>query len=313
MGLGRGPAPSQRGLGQRPNFHKKMIITRFAPSPTGLLHLGHAYSAMLVYNSVLNSSGIFHLRIEDIDPGRCRIEYEKAIKEDLHWLGISWQQQVRRQSEHMADYANALENLQKKNLLYPCFCTRKDIKKLPASKPGPDGPIYPGICRDLNPAKRREFIESGKPFAMRLDMQKATELVGQLTWSDSEAGEIVATPEIFGDVVLARKETPTSYHLAVTVDDHIQRVNLVIRGQDLFQATHIHRLLQELLGLDVPDYQHHRLLLDSNGKKFAKREQSLSLEELRLGGATPEQVWLKVGLCPTPHWEGADPLPRPIP
>ncbi|MBF0194107.1 MAG: tRNA glutamyl-Q(34) synthetase GluQRS [Magnetococcales bacterium] len=276
-----------------------MIVTRFAPSPTGLLHLGHAYSALLVYGSI-KKGGDFLLRIEDIDPGRCRIEYEKAIEEDLNWLGIKWQKPVRRQSEHMHDYASALNRLDNEGLLYPCFCTRKEIIQARSSLAmdvlGPDGPIYPGSCRGLNPELIQKFKNEKKPFAWRLDMQKAVARVGELTFRDLDKGLIVATPEIFGDVVLARKETPTSYHLAVCVDDHIQGINMVIRGQDLFPATHIHRLLQALLGLDTPSYRHHRLLLDESGKKFAKRERSPSLQELRLAGATPKEIFKRVGL-----------------
>jgi glutamyl-Q tRNA(Asp) synthetase len=276
-----------------------MIVTRFAPSPTGLLHLGHAYSALLVYNSILKG-GDFLLRIEDIDQGRCRVEYESAIEEDLNWLGIKWQKPVRRQSEHMEDYATALNRLDEEGLLYPCFCTRKEIAhtrdKLGIDKLGPDGPIYPGSCRGLDTELKMQYIREKKPFALRLDMQKAVERVGELHWVDSDKGLIVATPEIFGDVVLARKETHTSYHLAVTVDDHIQGINSVIRGQDLFHATHIHRLLQALLGLDTPSYSHHRLLLDESGQKFAKRERSPSLQELRLDGVTANEVCVRVGL-----------------
>jgi glutamyl-Q tRNA(Asp) synthetase len=276
-----------------------MIITRFAPSPTGLLHLGHAYSALLV-DAVVGSGDIFLLRIEDIDQGRCRPEYESAILEDLHWLDIQWQNPLRRQSEHMADYTEALDRLQGDGVLYPCFCSRKEMAeeraRLGISSQGPDGPIYPGSCRNLDPGKESEFIEQKKPFALRLDMQEATARVGSLTWVDADKGEILATPEIFGDVVLARKETPTSYHLSATLDDHIQGVNLIIRGQDLFHATHIHRLLQKLLGLKTPRYHHHHLLLDDNGQKFAKREKSLTLQELRMGGVTPEQIRLRVGL-----------------
>jgi glutamyl-Q tRNA(Asp) synthetase len=276
-----------------------MIVTRFAPSPTGLLHLGHAYSALLVYNSVLNG-GDFLLRIEDIDQGRCRVEYERAIEEDLNWLGIEWQKPVRRQSEHLEDYATALNHLDNEGLLYPCFCTRKEIAntriRLGIDELGPDGPIYPGSCRSLDTELKQQFNRDNKPFALRLDMQKALTRVGELNWKDSDKGLITATPQIFGDVVLARKDTPTSYHLAVTVDDHIQGINSVIRGQDLFHATHIHRLLQALLGLDTPSYHHHRLLLDESGQKFAKRERSPSLQELRLDGVTPEEVCVQVGL-----------------
>jgi glutamyl-Q tRNA(Asp) synthetase len=274
-----------------------MIITRFAPSPTGLLHLGHAYSALMVYESI-QDGGVFLLRIEDIDHGRCRPEYEAAILEDLHWLGIRWQKPLRRQSEQMADYRQALAQLTGQGILYPCFCSRTEMaterSRLGVSKSGPDGPLYSGYCRNLDSARKGELLARKKPFALRLDMGQAIARVGQLTWTDRHQGLIVASPEIFGDVVLARKDVPTSYHLSATLDDHLQGVNLVIRGQDLFFATHIHRLLQALLGLSTPTYQHHRLLLDDDGQKFAKRNRSLTLQELRSNGVTAEQIRQRV-------------------
>lgn len=276
-----------------------MITTRFAPSPTGFLHLGHAYSALLSYGSI-EKQGVFLLRIEDIDQGRCRIEFEEAIYEDLNWLGIHWPQPVRRQSEHMADYARALGKLEECGLLYPCFCSRKEIavarEQQNSTAMGPDGPIYPGSCRQLDPTERTESMAQNRPFALRLDIQKAVEQAGRLSWRDAKQGELQATPDIFGDVVLARKETPASYHLAATLDDHIQEINLVTRGQDLFQATHVHRLLQALLGLHTPNYHHHHLLLDKAGQKFAKRNRSLTLKELRQNGVTPREVRVRVGL-----------------
>ena len=266
------------------------IITRFAPSPTGHLHLGHAYSALFA-----ESKGTqFLVRMEDIDPDRCRSAFETTILEDLTWLGLEWEKPIRRQSEHMADYAAALRKLQSQNLLYPCFCTRKDIQNeinaAGHAPHGPDGPIYPGICRRLDKREQDDRIANGTPHAFRLKINEASKIAGSLSWHDAEAGLQQACPKIFGDVVLARKDTPTSYHLAVTVDDHIQDVSLVTRGQDLFTSTHLHRLLQALLGFEVPQYHHHRLLLDHNGKRFAKRNQSVTLYNLRAKGYTRCQV-----------------------
>ncbi len=274
-------------------------VTRFAPSPTGFLHLGHAYSALFA----AEKGDRFLLRIEDIDPGRCRAEFEQAISDDLAWLGLSWEQPVRRQSEHMADYANALSRLDEMGLLYPCFCTRKDIMReieeaghAPHDIPnGPDGPIYPGTCRALDPGERAERLQVGEAHALRLNMTAATKLTGPLAWVDHERGEQPATPEIFGDVVLARKDTPTSYHLSVTVDDHLQGITLVTRGEDLFSASHIHCLLQALLDLDRPEYYHHPLLLDEAGKRFAKRDKASTLHDLRLSGETPEAIRKRLG------------------
>ena len=266
------------------------IITRFAPSPSGHLHLGHAYSALFA-----ESKGTqFLVRMEDIDPDRCRSEFEITILEDLNWLGLEWGKPIRRQSEHMADYAAALRELQNQNLLYPCFCTRKDIQNeinaAGHAPHGPDGLIYPGICRRLDKLEQNDRIANGTPHAFRLKINEASKIAGSLSWHDAEAGLQQACPKIFGDVVLARKDTPTSYHLAVTVDDHIQDVTLVTRGQDLFTSSHLHRLLQALLGFEVPEYHHHRLLLDHDGKRFAKRNQSVTLHNLRANGYTRCQV-----------------------
>ncbi|MBL6932608.1 MAG: tRNA glutamyl-Q(34) synthetase GluQRS [Rhodospirillales bacterium] len=281
------------------------IITRFAPSPTGLLHLGHAYSALFSQTEASRQGGRFLLRIEDIDPGRCRAEFEDAIYDDLSWLGLEWETPVRRQSRHMDDYDNASRSLDKMGLLYPCFCTRKDIQaeiKNAQHAPhhnadGPDGPLYPGICRELSEDEREYRIQAGEVFALRLDMGKAICcLSGPLHWLDRDRGETLATPEIFGDVVLARKDTPTSYHLAVTVDDHLQGVTLVTRGEDLMPSTHVHRLLQELLEFDVPEYRHHGLLKGSDGRRLAKRDKSLTLKALREAGKSPDDVRKMAGL-----------------
>ena len=270
------------------------VVTRFAPSPTGYLHLGHAYSALFAAEQAAKAGGRFLLRIEDIDRTRCRPEFEDAIYEDLAWLGLEWETPVRRQSDHTDDYAAALEKLDGLGLLYPCFCTRRDIQNEIASADnaphGPDGPVYPGICRNLSVAERRRRITEGRPHALRLDVEAALHRTGPLTWNDCDTGTVAARPEIFGDVVLARKDTPTSYHLAVTLDDHLQGVTLVTRGTDLFEATHIHRLLQALLGLRAPAYHHHGLLVGADGKRFAKRDKSLTIRSLRESGETPDEV-----------------------
>ena len=283
------------------NDSSHATVTRFAPSPTGLLHLGHAYSALFAQAQAKQAGGRFLLRIEDIDPGRCRAEFEDAIYEDLSWLGLSWEIPVRRQSDHMNEYAKALKTLQEMELLYPCFCTRKDIQGATQAPHhtglGPDGPPYPGTCRGLSQDERKAHESAGDAFALRLDMNRALAgLAGALQWNDLAHGKITATPEIFGDVVLARKDTPTSYHLAVTLDDHLQGITLVTRGEDLLPSTHVHRLLLELLGLDVPDYHHHPLLTDGEGRRYAKREKSLTLKALREEGKGPDQVREMAGL-----------------
>ena len=269
-------------------------VTRFAPSPTGYLHLGHAYSALFAARAVAECGGRFLLRIEDIDRGRCRAEFEAAIFEDLAWLGLAWETPVRRQSAHFEDYAAALGKLADAGLTYPCFCTRRDIQAeidaAGGAPHGPDGPVYPGTCRHLSRAAREDRIGAGEAHAIRLDMESATNRTGPLTWTDAAAGTVTANPARFGDVVLARKDTPTSYHLAVTLDDHVQGVTLVTRGTDLFEATDVHRLLQALLNLDVPGYHHHPLLTDTDGKRFAKRDKSLTLRELRASGKAAEEV-----------------------
>jgi glutamyl-Q tRNA(Asp) synthetase len=275
-------------------MHQPQTVTRFAPSPTGRLHLGHAYSALFAEAQARAAGGRFLLRIEDIDPGRCRAEFIDGIFEDLAWLGLSWEQPVRRQSQHLDDYRAALGRLDALGLLYPCFCTRKDIAEEVAraghAPHGPDGVLYPGLCRSLPAAERAARMAAGLPYALRLDMSAAIAHAGDLYWQDRAAGIQRATPEVFGDVVLARKDTPTSYHLAVTVDDAIQGVTLITRGEDLFAATHVHRLLQALLALPVPEYLHHRLLTDERGRRYAKRDLGLTLQSLRLSGATPQEI-----------------------
>ncbi len=266
-----------------------MVVTRFAPSPTGRLHLGHAYSALFAWRRARDAGGKFLLRIEDIDRARCREEFVAGIVEDLTWLGIDWDGDVRRQSEHFSDYRVALDRLDAMGMLYPCFCTRADIARA-ASAPHGTEMIYPGTCRHLAADERRRRIAAGGAYALRLDVSRALDRTGPLDWIDEAAGTIAADPLSLGDVVLARKDTPASYHLAVTVDDAIQGVALVTRARDLFAATHIHRLLQALLDLPVPHWHHHKLLTDTAGKRFAKRDRAMTLQEMRAAGTTPEQV-----------------------
>lgn len=274
------------------------VTTRFAPSPTGYLHLGHAHAALVAWGAAQIGGGRFLLRIEDIDPGRCKPEFEDAIYRDLAWLGLEWETPVRRQSDHFDDYREALGRLADMSLLYPCFCTRAEIRaeiERSAAAPhqpgdGPEGPIYPGICRRLEPGERQRRIDRGEPHALRLDVVRASRLAGELTWTDRLRGEQVATPEIFGDVVLARKDVPTSYHLAVTLDDALQGVTLVTRGDDLFFASHIHRLLQALLGLATPEYHHHELITDPEGNRLAKRDRSITIDALRAAGKSAGEV-----------------------
>jgi len=272
----------------------KSFVTRFAPSPTGRLHLGHAYSVLLAYRTALKNNGRFILRIEDIDTTRCTPEFEEAIHEDLAWLGLSWEQPVRHQSDHFEDYRKAIAALKEKGLLYPCFCTRKEIhaeiENSIHAPHGPEGPLYPRICRNLEPRRQAENIERGVPFALRFDVDKALSLIQGPLYFREKGQEIKAEPASLGDVVIARKDIMTSYHLSVVVDDHLQGITHVIRGEDLLHATHIHRLLQEVLGLPVPKYHHHGLLTGPDGKRFAKRDRALTLKALRQEGKTPADV-----------------------
>jgi glutamyl-Q tRNA(Asp) synthetase len=262
------------------------VVTRFAPSPTGRLHAGHAFSAIRAHDFAKGAGGRFLLRIEDIDPGRSREEFVAGIEEDLRWLGLGWEGEVVRQSSRLDAYRGALGALGAAGLLYPCFCTRADIAHAASAPHGPEGPVYPGTCRALDPTVRAERMER-KPHAWRIAMDRAVAQTGALRWHDAAAGEVAADPLRFGDVVLARKDAPASYHLAVTVDDAWQRVTDVVRGADLFEATHIHRLLQALLGLPTPRYHHHPLLVDAGGERLAKRRGSESLADLRARGVDP--------------------------
>jgi len=264
------------------------------------LHVGNAYSALICQRWAEAHDAELLLRIEDIDHTRCTAEYERAIYEDLHWIGLDWERPVRRQSDHMADYQNALDVLEQKGLLYPCFCSRRDIRRAIGNSSRTahslEGPLYPGTCRDLTPAERQSLSGKNIPHALRLDMEKALALAGDipLTWTDLEAGEQIASPEILrqtiGDAVLSRKEIPTSYHLSVVVDDHLQNITHVIRGRDLFPASYLHRLLQFLLGYKVPVYLHHALVRDGKGNRFAKRTRAKALRDLRAEGLTPDKI-----------------------
>ncbi len=272
-----------------------MTVTRFAPSPTGYLHLGHAHSALTGWHRARVESGRFLLRIEDIDPARCRPEFEAAILEDLAWLGLDWDGEVRRQSEHLEDYRAALAQLDARDLIYPCFCSRKDIAAATTAPHGPEGPVYPGTCRNLSTELVSERQARGDPYALRLNVAKALGLAGPLTFEDEREGVVPARPETLGDVVLARRDAPASYHLCVTVDDHLQGVNLVTRGTDLFHATHIHRLLQAILDLNVPTYAHHLLLTNAAGERLSKRDGAASLRALRQAGRSAEEVRAMAG------------------
>jgi glutamyl-Q tRNA(Asp) synthetase len=285
-------------------------IFRFAPSPNGYLHLGHAYSALLNYDMAREVGGRLLLRIEDIDAARRRPEYEVAIYEDLAWLGLSWQPAVRRQSEHFDDYESAVAKLEASGLVYPSFESRSEISALVAERDrqghwprDPDGvPIYPGRARKMPRPERERRRRDGEPFALRLAMDAAVARVGVLTWTETgtgpqgQSGIVAAVPQMWGDGVLARKEVPTSYHLAVALDDALQGVTEVVRGQDLFWSTSIHRLLQALLDLPEPIYHHHKLILDASGRKLSKSTLATSLRDLRAAGATAVDIRRMVGL-----------------
>jgi glutamyl-Q tRNA(Asp) synthetase len=284
-------------------------VFRFAPSPNGPLHLGHALSALLNAELARAAGGRLLLRIEDIDAARCRPEFETAIYEDLDWLEISWQQPVRRQSEHFDDYRAALKKLDDRCLTYPSFESRAEIARMVADRDvrerwprDPDDmPLYPGAARQMRPDERAARIARGEPYAIRLDTEKAMEWAGPLHWSETgtgprgETGTVAAAPDAWGDVIVGRRETPTSYHLAVVIDDALQGVSHVVRGQDLFWSTSVHRLLQALLDLPAPVYRHHRLILDADGRKLSKSTQATGLRELRAQGATVRDIRKMLG------------------
>ncbi len=280
-------------------------IFRFAPSPNGYLHLGHAYSALINYNTAQSMQGNFILRIEDIDTNRTREEYVKSIFDDLEWLGLTWEKEIRRQSEHFPEYKKALNILLEKGLLYKCFATRREIseainsKNSPVYPLDPDGtPLYPQLHKHLSPAEVEDRVHNGQHFAYRIDMDAALKYIADQGYplnvkymnSNKEVLERPAEPQLWGDTILMRKDTPTSYHLSVVVDDAIQNITHVVRGQDLEAATDLHRLLQELLGLPSPIYYHHSLLLDENGQKLSKSRGSKSLNDLRKEGIQPDQI-----------------------
>lgn len=284
-------------------------VFRFAPSPNGYLHLGHALSALLNFDMARAAGGRFLLRIEDIDVTRCRPEYEAAIYEDLAWLGLEWETPVRRQSEHVDAYRAALEKLTQMGLIYPSFESRGEIARMVSAlgddaPRDPDGaPLYPGQGRSLSAEERHRRVAAGEPYALRIDIAAASEKAGSLHWQetgagpDGETGVVAAQPQAWGDVVLGRKEIPTSYHLAVVLDDALQGITHVVRGQDLFWTTSVHRLLQQLLGLPAPVYHHHRLILDADGRKLSKSTQATALRELRAGGVKPADIRRMAGLA----------------
>jgi glutamyl-Q tRNA(Asp) synthetase len=278
------------------------IVTRFAPSPTGYLHLGHAHAALFAWHRARAAGGRFLLRIEDIDPTRCRPDFTEAILEDLAWLGLDWDGEVRVQSRHLSDYRGTLDALAARGLLYPCFCTRADIARevaASASAPhGPDGPLYPGTCRRMSSSERASRIARGEAHALRLDMEAA--LDGPLDFEE-EGTRFACDPTRFGDAVLARKDVPASYHLCVTHDDALQGVTLVTRGVDLRPATDLHRLLQSLMGWPAPRYAHHPLITDESGRRLAKRNHATTIRDLRAQGVTPVEVRRRAGEGNLPH------------
>lgn len=259
-----------------------------------MLHLGHALAALVAWEAAGRARGTFLLRLEDIDRTRCRREYEDALIDDLRWLGLSWPGPVRRQSDQLDDYAEALGRLHDLGVVYPCFCTRAEIEReiagMTSAPHGPEGPLYPGTCRGMSVAERAARIAASASHAWRLDVGRAAALAGPLEWTDLRHGRFVAEASVLGDVVLARKDIGTSYHLAVVVDDAAQGVTLVTRGDDLLPCTHLHRLLQHLLGLAVPEWAHHPLVRDASGRRLAKRDTAASLRELRNQGVTPAGV-----------------------
>jgi glutamyl-Q tRNA(Asp) synthetase len=279
-------------------------VTRFAPSPTGFLHLGHAYAALVAWRRARADGGRFLLRIEDIDAARCRPEYAAAIREDLAWLGLEWDGEVREQSAHLDEYRLLLEGLLERGLLYPCFCTRAGIRReigaAAAAPHGPDGAPphglrYPGTCRHLGPGERRRRLDAGEVYALRLNMAAALQFAPPLSF-DEDGTRIMCDPAAFGDVVLGRKEVPASYHLCVTHDDALQGVTLVTRGTDLKPATALHRLLQSLFRWPAPRYAHHGLLVDRAGRRLAKRDGAASLRALRETGHTAAAVRAMAGM-----------------
>jgi len=284
-----------------------LTVTRFAPSPTGYLHLGHVRSALQGWRAARSAGGQFLLRLEDIDPTRCRHEYAAAILEDLAWLGLGWDGPVRKQSEHFDDYRRALDRLEAMGVLYPCFCTRREIQdeitRAGGAPHAQSGPPYPGTCRRLDSRRRAEKRRSGIDYALRLDLARALALTGAIEWieeGENGAHRKLADPAPLGDVVLGRKDVPTSYHLAVTVDDAVQGVTLVTRGEDLATSTHVHRVLQALLDLPTPRYRHHGLVMDAAGRRLSKRNQAMTVRAMRESGISrAEIIDLAIGIAPS--------------
>jgi glutamyl-Q tRNA(Asp) synthetase len=278
----------------------KSFRTRFAPSPTGRLHLGHALAAKVAHDLARKNGGEFLLRHEDIDGSRIREAYYAGIEEDLRWLGIDWDEEPLRQTDRLPAYAQALKSLQDQGFVYPCFCTRRDIQNeiatMASAPQGPEGPLYPGTCRAIDPLEAQRKIQAGQPHAWRLTANQAAKQSGPLTFTDLRFGKIQVDPLLLGDVVLARKDIGSAYHLAVVVDDAFQKITHVTRGEDLLPSTHVHRILQSILKLPEPQYLHHQLVLDETGKRLAKRNDALSLATLRENGATPESILQKIQL-----------------
>lgn len=287
------------------------VTTRFAPSPTGALHIGHGWSAMLAHDLARAQGGSFRLRIEDIDGGRCRPEHVDAIFADLDWLGLRWDGPPVFQSQRLPAYREAVARLAAEGLAYPCFCTRADIARqiaASASAPhGPDGPAYPGTCAGLPTGDAAARVAAGEPHAWRLSMDRAVAKAGALCWEDMDDGTVTADPLPFGDIVLARKDAPGSYHLCATLDDAAMGISHVVRGIDLRAATHVHRLLQALLGLPTPRYRFHGLLVDAAGQRLAKRSGGLSLAQLRAGGQDPADLLMDLRTGRFPFGIGVSP------
>lgn len=285
--LADAPAPATTPL-------SAMVRTRFAPSPTGRLHLGHALAAKVAHDLARRHGGEFLLRHEDIDSTRVRECHYAEIEEDLRWLGLLWDAEPVRQSTRRNAYSRALDRLRELGVVYPCFCTRKEIQAeiagITSAPQGPEGPLYPGTCRALDPAAIRSKLDSGLTPAWRLDAARAAELTGPLAFTDLRHGRIAVRPELPGDVVLSRKDIGAAYHLAVVVDDAFQQITHVTRGEDLLPSTHVHRPLQALLGLPEPLYLHHRLVLDDQGRRLAKRHDALAIATLRENGTAPQQI-----------------------
>lgn len=277
-----------------------MIVTRFAPSPTGPLHLGHAYAALFAAARATKGDGRFLLRIEDIDRSRARADFETAIFTDLEWLGLTWERPVRRQSEHFDDYRAALARLDAERLVYPCFCTRRTVAaEIADAAAAPHGAsaLYPGTCRRLPASERAARMAAGEPYALRFDSGEAFRRSGPLTFTDGRRGTMAVTADVLGDAVIARKDVPASYHLAVVVDDAVQGVTLVTRGEDLLEATHLQRLLQASLGLPEPGYHHHALVRNDAGERLSKRDGAQALAALRAGGETPASIRQMLGFA----------------